>query len=118
MSFPVLIAVIEIAGLFALMVGVLGLGSIIFAALRYNRDDTTQIVNQQSTLLNNMKTMNDELRITSEKLKEQRDAKAEEVQRLTGQVEALRGELREARDHLSGQVENIERKLDGGTGTE
>jgi len=106
------LAVVEIAGLFALVLGVLGLGSIIFAALRYNRDDTTAIVNQQSTLLGNIKVLNDELRTTVEKLREERDGLREQVGHLTGQVEALRRELREMRDHLSGQVTSLERKID------
>jgi predicted RNase H-like nuclease (RuvC/YqgF family) len=113
------IAAVEVAGLFALSVGVLGLGSIIFAALRYNRDDTTAIVNQQSTLLGNMKTLNDELRNTADSIKTERDALRVEVDRLTGQVEALRSELREMRQHIGGKVTSIERKLDnGGTGSE
>lgn len=107
-------AAVEVAGLFALVVGMLGLGSIVFAALRYNRDDTTQIVNQQSTLLGNIKTLNDELRTTVEKLREERDTLRDEVGHLTGQVEALRGELHEMREHLSGQMTGIEQKLDDG----
>jgi uncharacterized coiled-coil DUF342 family protein len=117
MSFPVLLAAVEVAGMFALFVGVLGLGSIVFAAMRYNRDDTTAIVNQQSTLLGNIKTLNDELRTTADKLKQERDALREEVGRLTGQVEALRGELHSMHEHLGGQMTSIERKIDDG-GTE
>jgi uncharacterized coiled-coil DUF342 family protein len=117
MSFPVLLAAVEVAGMFALFVGVLGLGSIVFAAMRYNRDDTTAIVNQQSTLLGNIKTLNDELRTTADKLKEERDALREQVGRLTGQVEALRGELHSMHEHLGGQMSSIERKIDDG-GTE
>ena len=45
----------------ALVIGLMGLGGIIFTALRYNRDDTTAIVNQQAAITSEMKVLNDEL---------------------------------------------------------
>ena len=41
---------------------VLGLGSLIFTALKYNRDDTTALVNQQSVIVHDMQAVNEELR--------------------------------------------------------
>lgn len=38
-----------------------GLSAAIFAALRFNRDDATAIVNQQKEVLAGMKGLNDEL---------------------------------------------------------
>ena len=41
---------------------ILGLGSLIFTALKYNRDDTTALVNQQSVIVHDMQAVNEELR--------------------------------------------------------
>lgn len=80
----------------ALLVSVLGLGGVIFTALRFNRDDTTAIVGQQSTVLASMKGLNDELRETSDRMRTERDELRGEVANLTGQIDALRRELRDA----------------------
>lgn len=100
----VVFAVIDIAQILALIIGLVGLGGVVFTALRFRRDDTTAVVTQQSTILNDMKGLNEELRITAASLKEERDACKQEVK-------GLRGELREARDHLSGQMTDIQEKL-------
>lgn len=89
------------------IIGIAGLGGVIFTALRFRRDDTTAVVSQQSTILNDMKTLNGELRTTAASLKDERDACRHEVGN-------LRGELREARNHLSGQMTEIQDKLDDG----
>jgi len=62
----------------SLSIAALGLGGLLFTALRFRRDDTTAIVSQQDTLFNEMRALNDELR--------------QENDRLTKQVEALRRE--------------------------
>ena len=104
------LAAIDPASAVAVAIGLTGLGGVIFTALRFRRDDTTAVVTQQSTILNDMKTINGELRTTAESLKVERDACRNEVQ-------GLRGELREARNHLSGQMTDIQDKLDeGGNG--
>ena len=79
-----------------LVIGLFGLAGIVFTALRFNRDDTTAIVQQQSTVLGSMKELNDELRETADRMRAERDELRAEVARLTGQVEALRTELRDA----------------------
>jgi Tfp pilus assembly protein PilV len=65
-----------------LIIGVLGLAGLIFTAMRYGRDDTTAVVNQQAQITAEMKTLNDELRITTERLRKERDACLTEVERL------------------------------------
>lgn len=80
----------------AIVIGILGLGGVLFTGLRFNRDDTTAIVGQQSTILSGMKALNDELRITTDRVREERDSLRNEVANLTGQIEALREELRNA----------------------
>jgi chromosome segregation ATPase len=109
-------AVVNLPQILALILGLVGLAGVIFTALKYNRDDTTAIVGQQSTILNDMKSLNEELRSTATSLREERDALRTQVENLTGQVEALRGELHETREHLSGGVDRIEKKLDDGNG--
>ena len=107
-----LIAVVNIAALVTLAIGVFGVAGIIFTALRYNRDDTTAVLGQQSTILHDMKVLNDELRLSVDRLRAQRDERTMEVERLRGQVEALRDELHAANVRLSGQVSRLHDKLD------
>jgi hypothetical protein len=78
----VVFAAIEAAGLLALVIGLMGLGGVIFTALKFNRDDTTAVVSQQDTILNEMKTVNEELRLTVVDLRTERDALRLEVQEL------------------------------------
>lgn len=98
----------------SLAIGVVGLAGLMFTALRYRRDDTTAVVTQQSTILDNMKSLNEELRTSTENMRQERDALRVEVQHLTGQVEMLRTELHEAHAQMSGKMSRIERKLDDG----
>lgn len=67
-----------------LIIGILGLSGLIFTAMRYGRDDTSQVVNQQAQITAEMKTLNDELRITTERLRKERDACLTEVAQLRG----------------------------------
>lgn len=67
-----------------LIIGILGLAGLIFTALRYGRDDTTAVINQQAQITSEMKTLNDELRTTTERLRKERDACLTEVERLRG----------------------------------
>jgi hypothetical protein len=83
-------AAVDIAGLVSLAIGVFGVGGLIFTALRYRRDDTTAVIQQQDVILKDMKTLNDELRLTSEGLRSERDALRVQVEELTVQVEKLR----------------------------
>jgi hypothetical protein len=66
----------------ALAIGVAGLGGLVFTALRYRRDDTTAIVQQQSTILHDMQALNAELRVRVDELQVERD-------RLRGQIDRL-----------------------------
>jgi len=77
---------VDIAQLVSLIIGVLGLAGLIFTAMRYNRDDTTAIVNQQNVIVTDMKLLNDELRTTAKQLREERDALAVQVEELRAQV--------------------------------
>jgi hypothetical protein len=85
-----LFAEIDIGGMIALAIGVLGVAGVIFTALRYNRDDTTAVVQQQDIILNDMKMLNAELRTTADSLRTERDALATQVRELSEQVERLR----------------------------
>lgn len=75
----------------AIVTGVLGLSGLIWTGLKFNRDDTTKVVDQQSAILRDMHTLNDELRVTADGLRSERDALAAEVGRLREEVRALRG---------------------------
>ena len=86
----------DIAALVTLGIAVLSLGGIIVTAMKYNRDDTTAIVGQQTQILENMHTLNDELRIRSDSLKSERDELAGQITGLKDQIEQLRAELQRA----------------------
>ena len=60
-----------------LLLGLLGVAGVIFTAMRYNRDDTTALVNQQSILVRDMEVVMTQLRA--------------ENARLEGRLEELRG---------------------------
>lgn len=72
----------ELGQAIALIVGLAGLAGVIFTALRFNRDDTTAMVTQQSTILRDMAGLNEELRKTNQELKSEVAALREQVQRL------------------------------------
>jgi uncharacterized coiled-coil DUF342 family protein len=76
----------DIGALVSLVIAVMGLGGLMFTALRYRRDDTTAIVSQQDAIFNEMRGLNDELRQTVERLRQEND-------RLTAQVQELKHEL-------------------------
>ena len=95
-----------------LVIGLVGLGTVVFAAMRWRRDDVTAAVGQQAEILQGMKTLSDESRESREAMKIERDECKEQVAKLHGQVGALRDELRHANERLSGQVERVQRKLD------
>ena len=87
------------------VIGICGLGGIIFTALRYRRDDTTAVLGQQDTILNEIKSLNEELRLMAEAFKGERDACRVEAKQ-------LQDDLRAARDELSGQVTQLHKKLE------
>jgi len=93
-------AAVDIAQLVTLGIGVLGVASLIFTALRWRRDDTTAVLAQQDTVFGEIKSLNDELRTSNEQLRTERDKLREDNARLDGQVDVLRSELRESRDEL------------------
>jgi|SRR4051794_29114810 hypothetical protein len=99
------LAAIEWTEILPGIIGILGLGGIVFTALRFRRDDTTAVVNQQDTIMKEFKTLNDELRTATEAMRNQRDACHQEVSN-------LRRELRSAKEMLSGQMTDIQEKLD------
>ena len=105
-----------LAQIIALVIGVFGIAGVIFTALKYNRDDTTAVVTQQSQILGDMKQLNDEWRATAELLRVERDELRTQVEGLRGQVEALRVELRAANAKLTGKVTAIQERLEDADG--
>lgn len=73
-----------------IIIGIMGLGGLVFTAMRFGRDDTTQVVVQQAQITAEMKTLNDELRQTVDRLRVERDSLRMEIERLSGQIEELR----------------------------
>ena len=91
--FPIVFAA-NPAPYLSIILGIAGLAGIIFTALRYRRDDTTALVGQQDTILNEMKALNEENRQAATILREERNELRAQVERLTHEIEALREELR------------------------
>jgi predicted nucleic acid-binding Zn-ribbon protein len=89
----ILAAIIDWATALPLIIGLAGLGGIVFTALKYNRDDTTAVLSQQNIIVGDMKTLNDELRHTTVELRTERDGLRAQVRDLTNQIDALREEL-------------------------
>jgi uncharacterized coiled-coil DUF342 family protein len=100
--------------LIALLTGIIGLGGIVFTALRFRRDDATAIVSQQTAILGNMKQLNDELRISIANIRQERDDLKLQVAALEGKVDELRKELGKANDRLTAAVDKIQTTLDDG----
>ena len=63
----------DLSGVVSLAIAGLGLGGLVFTALRWRRDDTTAIVTQQDTIFNELRTLNDELRTTIAALRAEND---------------------------------------------
>jgi outer membrane murein-binding lipoprotein Lpp len=76
----------DFAGLVALAIGVMGVAGVVFTALKYNRDDTTAIVTQQSTIVKDMQALNDELRTQIDRLRQENDQLRSTVDRLSQKV--------------------------------
>ena len=83
-------AAINFATALPLVIGIVGLGGLVFTALRFRRDDTTAIVSQQDTIFTELRALNDELRQTVDRLREERNELTVQVQQLTAQVQELR----------------------------
>jgi hypothetical protein len=87
------LAAIDWAQALPLIIGLLGVAGLVFTALKYNRDDTTAVLQQQNVIVGDMKTLNDELRVTATELRAERDGLRAQVAELTNQIDALRTEL-------------------------
>ena len=67
------LAVIDLATALPLVIGIIGIAGLIFTAMSYGRNDTTQVVNQQAAITAEMKTLVDEQRLRADQLIKERD---------------------------------------------
>lgn len=95
---PVIFAV-NPAPYLSIVLGICGLGGLIFTALRWRRDDTGSLVGQQDTILNEMKVLNEENRLAAARLREERNELSTQVEQLMAEIEKLRKELRGRDSH-------------------
>lgn len=77
-----------------------GSGGIVFGALRFNREEATRIVEQQSTILSNME-------ILYEATKEERDALQKNVSELRDELQEARQEAQKYYDEASALREEV-----------
>lgn len=110
----VVFAAISTAEAVSVALGIMGIAGLVFTALKFNRDDTTSIVNQQNTILGDMKILNEELRTTTDRLRVERDELRTQVDRLTGQLDAFRDELRDRGERLERVATRVEERLGDG----
>ena len=94
----------------SLAIGVCGLAGLVFAALKYRRDDSTAVSDQSANLVSSMKALNEETRLSEEKMRKERDELNGQVAYLTGQNDVLQRELQEYRAQVSGKMTRIEEK--------
>jgi uncharacterized coiled-coil DUF342 family protein len=74
------------------MTAVAGLAAAIFAALRFNREDATAVVNQQKEVLGSMRSLNEELQSALDRARSERDELRIEVVELRVECKRLRGD--------------------------
>ena len=77
------IAALSFGEAITIVIALMGIAGVVFTALRFNRDDTTAIVNQQSSIVADMKVLNDELRSTVDRLRVENEELRRTVDRLT-----------------------------------
>lgn len=68
------VAALDLGTLLPAATAAVAVAGIIFAALRYNREDASAVVAQQSTVLADMKSLNDELHESLVRARAERDA--------------------------------------------
>lgn len=76
----------DAGSLLAIITGILGLSGLIFTALRYNRDDSKSIVEQQSAVLKDMAALNDQEAKALTDARAERDALRTENERLRDEL--------------------------------
>lgn len=81
---------IDLVTALPLVIGLMGLCGLVFTALRFRRDDTTAVIDQQSKITAEMKTLADEQRAHTEEIRVERDALKVQVDRLTAQLDEIR----------------------------
>jgi peptidoglycan hydrolase CwlO-like protein len=85
------------------IVALVGSGGVVFAALRFNREETGKIVDQQTIILDNMRTLNDELQEALERTRDQLKQTRTERDELRHEVEELRIEVTRLRHAIDQQ---------------
>ena len=73
----------------------------VFVALRFNREDATAVVAQQSTVLADMRSLNAELAENSNRVRGERDELLTRIGVLTAELSAVRVELGLLRHELA-----------------
>lgn len=83
-----------------------GLGALVFAALRFNREDASSVVSQQSTLLSDMRAMLDEKQEELDRAKQERSRLHELLHEVSGHCADLETEIMELRKRIRQEESN------------
>lgn len=73
-----------------IVAALVGSGGIVWGALRYNRQEAGEIVQQHSQILADMRSLNEELHLALSRAREERDQLRTEVEKLNYEVGRLR----------------------------
>lgn len=84
----------------SVILGIIGLGALVFTALRFRREDTGALVEQATKLVTGMDTLTDELRAERDDARQQRDQMRTENAALHVEIAALRVENRSLCDEV------------------
>ena len=72
----------------------------VFAALRFNRQDSQAIVATQSTVLRDMKEINGELALATARIRAERDELLERILQCSHEVVALKEQVKALEDQI------------------
>lgn len=90
----------ELGTLGPILLALAGVAGAIFAALRFNREDASAVVAQQSTVLSDMRTLNAEIATSASRIREERDDLLAKIVVLTAELAAVRVEVELLRHEL------------------
>lgn len=93
----------NVPSLVSLAIGVIGVAGLIFTAMRWRRDDTTAVLGQQDTIVNEMTALNAEVR-------RQRDDEHVRNAELIGELREARRQLAESQATLTGKMRKLDPK--------
>lgn len=95
--------------LLPLLLGAGGLGTLLFVALRFQREEAGAMLNQHAQVLADTRTLKDDYAVALDRCRAERTAKELEVARLRAELAAVLDE----QHRLEGELRRYRRLIDG-----